>query len=70
MPDRADGLKALAGFAGGPEKSVVTVPNTVRIGPAMAKAAGLLPTRAAFTAYLFSGDENVPVFRGTEFEIV
>ena len=70
LDGHAEGLKALLWHAKDPAIPIVTVSNTVRIEPATAKAAGLRSTGSVFTSYLFSTDERMPLFPGTEFEIV
>jgi hypothetical protein len=63
-------LTALLAAAHDPQSPVVTVPNTCTISPAVAKAAKLRATGAAFSAFLCPNNCTVPDIRGTECEIV
>jgi hypothetical protein len=66
-----EALAALLAYARTAETAVVTVPNTVRIAPAVAKAAGLRATGSVFGAYICPNDSGPPpAVRATEFEIV
>lgn len=68
--DNPEALGALIAHAAAPEQQVVSVPNTVRISPTVAKAAGLRATGSVFGAYLCPNYCTVPSVRATEFEIV
>jgi hypothetical protein len=67
---RAEALMALLEFAKDASNPVVTVPNVAGISQNIARAAGLRATGSAFAAYLHPNDNNLPPFRGTDFEIV
>ncbi|MFN7995980.1 MAG: hypothetical protein U0Q18_20380 [Bryobacteraceae bacterium] len=47
----------------------VTVPNVVNLKPEFIKAAGLRPTGAVYSAFLFPNGCSLPLLRGTEFEM-
>ena len=66
----AEALIALLEFAKDSSNPVVTVPNVAGISPSVARAAGLRATNTAFSAYLYPNNNNLPPFRGTDFEIV
>lgn len=63
-------LIALFSAVRDPRSPVINVPNTSRIAPAVAKAAGLRATGAAFSAWVCANNCPIPDIRGTEWEIV
>lgn len=63
-------LVALFAAVRDPQSPVVTVPNTSTIAPAVAKAARLRATGAAFSAWVCTNNCTIPDIRGTEWEIV
>ena len=67
--DHPEALMALMAAVQHTPAAEVSVPNVVNLKPEFVRAAGLRPTGASYTAYLFPNGCPLPSLRGTEFEV-